>query len=359
VCWGLDESGQASPPDVELAIVRSGWTHSCGVEPDGTPHCWGEDTNGESTPPDLRFVDIAAGKQVSCGIDGEGALHCWGRGAEGLEDPPEGRFDALSLGSTSACARSVEGPIECWGDLADDTPRQEREDTGFHVTGIGWDVALRDWSPAGLCLSTIDPVSYWRNEEIQRGSQTRIQGAGAFELPDVQPVTEFGVLYLMEDCDGVADIVPTAAGITADMYADRQAGDTIGGAFAISFDRATLGAWTEDLYRVGYQGGEVADRGGIFIVIVDQDGRFVEDASITCDGGECRETWYLDRDAADGRFGVGNTANTATAGGVDTGVLVLGSPMRTYAVEHPTLEFDTFEMASRPGTMMVFMFIAR
>ena len=359
ICWGLDDSGQASPPDLPMAIIRSGWTHSCGLEPDGTPHCWGEDSNGEASPPDLRFVDIAAGRHVSCGIDGEGSLHCWGQGARGLEDPPEGEFDALSLGSSSACARTVGGRIECWGELVDDTPRQERADSGFHITGIAWDMALRDWSTPGLCLSAMDPFAFWRNEDIERTSTTRIQGAGAFELPDVEPVTDFGVMYLVEDCDGVQDVVPTAAGIMASMYEDKGAGDTVGGAFAISFDRAMLDAWTEDLYAVGYRGGDIASRGGNFIVVVDQDGRFVEDATVTCNGRACPDTYYLDLDASDGRFGAGATANAATASGPDTGVLVLGSPMRTFAVEHPTLEFEPFEMASRPDTMTVFMFVAR
>ena len=359
VCWGLDDSGQASPPDVPMAIIRSGWTHSCGLEPDGAPRCWGEDTNGEASPPDLRFVDIGAGRHVSCGIDGDGGLHCWGHGAEGLDDPPEGRFDALSMGSSSACARTVDGQIECWGALADDVPRQDRTDAGFHLTGIAWDMALRDWSTPGLCLSAMDPFSFWRNADIERTSTTRIQGAGAFELPDVVPVTDFGVMYLVEDCEGVHDVVPTASGVMASLYADRVPGDTIGGAFAISFDRAMLDAWTEDLYTVGYRGGDIVSRGGNFIVVVDEEGRFVSDATVTCDDGACPDTYYLDPDASDGRFGAGTTPNTATSGAPDMGVLVLGSNMRSFGVEHPTLEFDAFEMASRPGTMTVFMFVAR
>ena len=207
-------------------------------------------------------------------------------------------MNSTHSGSSSACARTVGGRIECWGELVDDTPRQERADSGFHITGIAWDMALRDWSTPGLCLSAMDPFAFWRNEDIERTSTTRIQGAGAFELPDVEPVTDFGVMYLVEDCDGVQDVVPTAAGIMASMYEDKGAGDTVGGAFAISFDRAMLDAWTEDLYAVGYRGGDIASRGGNFIVVVDQDGRFVEDATVTCNGRACPDTYYLDLDAS-------------------------------------------------------------
>ncbi len=356
-CWGLDNAGQASPPDGPLAIIRSGWTHSCGLRPDGRAVCWGEDTGGESTAPEGRFKDIAAGRWVSCGIREDDTLACWGRGAEGLEAPPDGTYDALALGSTFACARALEGDVRCWGELAETVPPLTRADVGFHVQGVAWDMALRDWSTPGLCLKAVDPVAFWRNEDIPAQGEGAVAGAGAFEITDVQPTSDEGVLFYMHDCAGVHDVVPATTGLLRSAYGDLASGETLGGQFGVSFDRATLDDWLTDLQRVGFRGNEFVDRGALFILVTDRDG-FVEGARITCDGEPCPDTYYMDGDDSDGRFGRGSTPNTETDSRMDSGVLVTGSPMREYAVEHPTLTFPTFEMASRPGTIFVYQFVA-
>lgn len=41
-CWGLDDSGQASPPDVAFLTISAGYRHVCGIQlADYQILCWG------------------------------------------------------------------------------------------------------------------------------------------------------------------------------------------------------------------------------------------------------------------------------------------------------------------------------
>ena len=93
-CWGLDDDGQASPPDGAFASVSAGESHSCGVRTDGSIACWGSDSLRESpvvaaTPqavpvaeqPAMSSVELAsvsAGTFYSCGLRSERSMVCWG-----------------------------------------------------------------------------------------------------------------------------------------------------------------------------------------------------------------------------------------------------------------------------------------
>ncbi|NLN62677.1 MAG: hypothetical protein GX146_07335, partial [Myxococcales bacterium] len=85
-CWGDNENGQATPPDVVFTAIAAGYYHTCGLDEDGAAHCWGNYYHGLSDPPDdVLFTDIAAGHYHSCGIRaGDRIVVCWGAFARNL-----------------------------------------------------------------------------------------------------------------------------------------------------------------------------------------------------------------------------------------------------------------------------------
>ena len=92
VCWGLNESGRASPPEGEtFASISSGGAHTCGLREDGVAVCWGFDAFGQASPPEGdTFASISSGFGYSCGLWVDGAAVCWGNYREGQASPPEG-----------------------------------------------------------------------------------------------------------------------------------------------------------------------------------------------------------------------------------------------------------------------------
>ncbi len=55
-CWGLDSSGQSTPPSgARFRALSAGFSHTCGIIEggiaDGEATCWGSDSEGQSTPP--------------------------------------------------------------------------------------------------------------------------------------------------------------------------------------------------------------------------------------------------------------------------------------------------------------------
>jgi hypothetical protein len=357
-CWGLDDLGQASPPDIPMESISSGWSHSCGIGLDGQAHCWGEDSNGESSPPSGSFQSIAAGMHNSCGVKESGALTCWGWNEEGLGEPPAGTFQSVSTGGRSACARTVEDQILCWGE---DTPNEDPHPDngqGFTVSGVAWDLGKSSWASPGLCLSAIDPLQFWKDQPLTALSTTKIAEGGAFTLPNVQTSSTVGVLFFLEDCGGIDDIVPTTAGILAAEYQGLQPGAAVGDSFALTFDRAHVAELDQSLEMLGHPGTSIESRGAIFVVITDE-WDFVEGATIRCtNGSSCGDVFYTDDDPSDGHFGSGATANAESDGGLDMGVFIVGSPFQEIHIEHPTLSFPTLSMASRPGTITAMRFNA-
>ena len=118
VCWGLDRSGQSSPPQSERFVaISSGSSHTCALREDGTAICWGNDDDGRSSPPHSeRFVAISSGSSHTCALREDGAPVCWGDDRSGRTSPPlTERFTAISSGSFHTCALREDGTPVCWG----------------------------------------------------------------------------------------------------------------------------------------------------------------------------------------------------------------------------------------------------
>jgi hypothetical protein len=114
-CWGLNLSGQSTPPSGTFTQVSAGSYHSCGVRVDGTLACWGENSEGESSPPAGVFTQVSTGQLHSCGLRSDGTLACWGSNWLGQSSPPPGTFTQLSAGDNHGCAIATDGTLACWG----------------------------------------------------------------------------------------------------------------------------------------------------------------------------------------------------------------------------------------------------
>ena len=123
-CWGLDDYGQATPPqDVVFASLSTGSLHTCGLTTDGSPVCWGRNENGESEPPiGETFVAISSGSGHTCALREDGTPVCWGKNTDrygntvGQATPPEGEtFSIISSGGDHTCGIQIDDTMRCWG----------------------------------------------------------------------------------------------------------------------------------------------------------------------------------------------------------------------------------------------------
>lgn len=89
-CWGLDEDGQASPPEGEgYTAISLGLRHSCALDRNGRVECWGADEHGQTSSPEGNgFVNLVSGDDFSCAWNSDGATQCWGRFAEDVYPTP-------------------------------------------------------------------------------------------------------------------------------------------------------------------------------------------------------------------------------------------------------------------------------
>jgi hypothetical protein len=168
-CWGLDDMGQASPPQIEFSEISS----TCGITPrlipsdDAEIHCWGDDAP-DPPPGSFSQVDSEPGY---CAIDYEGRVYCWGEDEE-MGVPPEGDFFQIDDG----CGTTMDGTIHCWlgpGEVLDTPDGVFRHVAGAGLThGYRWACAIRI-DGTGVC---------WGN---MHGCDGEPLSGGPFEQVDV------------------------------------------------------------------------------------------------------------------------------------------------------------------------------
>ena len=116
VCWGKNDSGQASAPAATFQSVSAGSHYTCGIRTNSTVVCWGVNTHA----PAGTFQTVSAFGSYACGVRSNGAIACWGfdlfGGASGA---PAGTFQSVSLGGY-ACGVRTNETIACWGEYAPD-----------------------------------------------------------------------------------------------------------------------------------------------------------------------------------------------------------------------------------------------
>ncbi len=112
-CWGLNDVGQALPPDGLLARrVDTGSSIACAIRDTGQLACWGSIT---TAPAGSTYVEIGVGLQHACARNQIGSLTCWGAATNGSTTPPPGAFKRLAVGGNHACALASNGTATCWG----------------------------------------------------------------------------------------------------------------------------------------------------------------------------------------------------------------------------------------------------
>jgi alpha-tubulin suppressor-like RCC1 family protein len=155
-CWGNNSSGQfgdgtqtsSSSPvpaagGLPFQSVRAGSYHMCGVTAANVAYCWGFNLDSQvgngsaafrvSSPDPVggshSFVAVAAGFSHSCGMTPEGAAYCWGFGeltGGSDQDQPlpvlvaggptfASAGGSLSAGQENSCALTSAGAAYCWG----------------------------------------------------------------------------------------------------------------------------------------------------------------------------------------------------------------------------------------------------
>ncbi len=114
-CWGLNDSGQASPPSGTFTRIIAGYWHTCGVRSDGTLACWGLNDYGQTTPPAGAFTQLGAGFGHTCGRRDDGTLVGWGDNTWGQSNSPAGAFTQVGVGGWHTCGIRSDGTGACWG----------------------------------------------------------------------------------------------------------------------------------------------------------------------------------------------------------------------------------------------------
>ena len=165
VCWGNDDFGQAMPPDGSFSSISAGHAHVCGVKTDHSVVCWGYDEDGQATPPAGSFGAVSAGGLHTCGVKTDGSVACWGNNWKGQAAPPAGSFDAVSAAALHTCGVKTDGSVVCWGEDKSMPPAGSFSSVSagvFHTCGVktGGSVACwgNNWNgeatpPAGSFIS--------------------------------------------------------------------------------------------------------------------------------------------------------------------------------------------------------------
>ena len=124
----------------ELHVISAGRRHTCEVRIDGTVTCWGLNDSGQASPPAGSFQSVSAGDSNTCGLRVDGTIACWGQNYRQKTSPPVdpprsatadvgsqpplrlrrptelpvGPFRSMSLGDFLACGVRVDGSVTCW-----------------------------------------------------------------------------------------------------------------------------------------------------------------------------------------------------------------------------------------------------
>jgi alpha-tubulin suppressor-like RCC1 family protein len=152
LCWGSNLSGQlgdgtrtdsrfprAVGNGLTFTTLVAGWSHTCGLTPNGIAFCWGLNSDGQLgdgsrldrlLPEMVRgdLQSLAAGSAHTCGL-GNGQVFCWGDNRFGqvgdgsMESRLQptavaglpGRATQVVSGAVHSCALTSDGAAYCWG----------------------------------------------------------------------------------------------------------------------------------------------------------------------------------------------------------------------------------------------------
>lgn len=231
-CWGRNDSGQIGdssftlrslPADVTglgsgVALINSGYFHSCAITDAGEALCWGGNGAGElgnsnmptdSNVPvpvtglDSGVTDISGNDAHTCATTAGGGVQCWGYdfdGQLGNGNSPDSDFPvnvqglngliAVATGNLHACAINTNGALQCWGENGSgQLGNQLNEDSDLPVLAAGFHSGVRAVAggESSTCVIT-DEGAAWCWGDNTNGKL----GNGSTE-PSLTPVAVIGL----------------------------------------------------------------------------------------------------------------------------------------------------------------------
>ncbi|MCE2404524.1 MAG: hypothetical protein J4F43_05125 [Dehalococcoidia bacterium] len=128
VCWGYLASARTPASTGEVfSFISSGGAHTCALRVDGTPVCRGLNEDGQASPPEESFASISSGAHHTCALRSDGTPVCWGWNSSGQASPPANEvFVSISSGGSHTCGLRADGTVVCWGEnrFSQATPRR-------------------------------------------------------------------------------------------------------------------------------------------------------------------------------------------------------------------------------------------
>jgi hypothetical protein len=286
-----------------------------------------------------------------------GELACWGKDASGQATPPEGTHLALDVGGEFACALEFGGDPVCWGNVPDEVLPQAIISDGFSVEGVAWNFGKYDWAEAEMCLTLVDPSSVLTGGEQEILGETLIRSAGAFSVSGVETDSTLGLFMVVQDCQGVGDVVPTATGIGYAEFEGLTTGDTVMRRQTLVIDRELAGLIDSEVEGEIDLADGIEVQGAMFGFVRDTTGQFIDGATIVCDAMECPTVFYFDSDHSDGMFSTGGQLNQHADAAAESAFIIPKAPLQTYVAQLDGVQFRPEFFGSSPGSVTVIVFV--
>jgi alpha-tubulin suppressor-like RCC1 family protein len=154
--------------EVKARMLRSGWRHSCLIDPEDQVRCWGDGSRGQlgdgswgpavsNAVPQLvatskKAKQLALGRWHSCALLEGGEVECWGSGERGqlgdgvlgdghLEISPKKALlnpgvERIEAGGDWTCGQWSTGEIQCWGGVSTSESGKESITQPVKIDGL-------------------------------------------------------------------------------------------------------------------------------------------------------------------------------------------------------------------------------
>lgn len=300
LCWGTNFEGQfgngataTTPAGPEAAAggmtfvsLTADWSHTCGIDEDGSAWCWGQNGAGRlgdgTQDAQLDPVPVAgghawrqlnAGNGWTCGVTDGNAAYCWGVGYDGrlgggtwLDQStpnPVGSQPMTAIGAQGvSCGLGTDGNAYCWGSSDYGGLGNQHYPLETVPVDVSGGHTFTDMSARGLHTCAVDDTgaawcwgaNWWGNlgDGTQEHSTTPVQVASTETFASIATAADFtcalntdGAAY----CWGWNSYGELGDGSTVEYSADPVAvtgGHTferveIGGRHACAVDTAGTG----------------------------------------------------------------------------------------------------------------------
>ncbi|MEY2679849.1 MAG: hypothetical protein RL661_80, partial [Pseudomonadota bacterium] len=119
-CWGIDDLGQASPPEGQYKFISMGANHGCALtKAKGLMRCWGaQSAFPHPEQASGRYLSIAAGDDHTCARKLDQTVECWGNNEHGELEVPTGKYRQIVARGDHTCGVTESRGLLCWGDKA-------------------------------------------------------------------------------------------------------------------------------------------------------------------------------------------------------------------------------------------------